>query len=250
MTFSPAPVPAAAADDATLVARYMAGDDAAFAPLLLRHQGRVFTLLLLIVRNRSLAEDLTQEAFIKVIRKLQAGEYHETGKFGSWVGSIAHRVALDALRRRKRKNAFSLDVTLHSLDGEPLLARFADNLPDAAPTPDMLLQQQDEREYMRRYIEELPAYQKQVLLMRHYGQLSFQEIAVATGVSTNTAVSRLRRALHNLRSRLAPVSTGASLLLATLLAMPPITRPLTFALTSANAHDQNLYPRDADPVRV
>lgn len=248
MTFSPAPAPSAAADDATLVARYISGDDAAFTVLLHRHQRPVYTILKRIVGDSDLAADLTQDVFIKIIDKLRSGTYQENGLFKSWLLRVAHNTAIDVIRRQKEV-AYTLDM-VPTLDKTSTSRGTGASLPDRDLTPDARLERDDMHAHLRRLIEDLPIAQRQVLLMRHYGQMTFQDIAEATGVSVNTALGRMRYALHNLRRRMQPAA-GASLLLAALLAMPPITKPLTFSVPPAeDYHDQNLYPRDADPVRL
>jgi len=243
MNFTPAPTPSAAADDATLVARYVAGDDAAFTPLLERHQRRVFTLLMMLVRDRALAEDLTQETFFKAIRALQAGEsYVEAGKFGAWVCCIARRLALDAIRHQQRGAFLSLDRLAADRITTTLPAGYT-ACTETSPTPEELLMREDTRESLRRVIEQLPLKQRQVLLMRHYAEMTFTQIADATGVNVNTTLSRMRMAMESLRRRINPATLLAAALLTTsnTISSPP---PLS------NHHDSTFYARDADPVRL
>ena len=272
MNFS-APVPAAApaADDTTLIARYLAGDDHAFAPLLARHQSRVFTTLVLIVHDRALAEDLTQDTFIKAIKMLREGRYHDEGRFGAWVSRVAHNLAIDALRRLKLKGTISLDAPLgHGAPtdrpGHTLPTRVAFTADSTAPSPETLLIQAETRDHLRRLIEELPILQRQVLLMRHYGGMSFPEIAEATGVCVSTALARMRYALIKLRQRMLPptaTATGASLLLLTLLGANATTsttaaprgrgiRPdfFTYFIPEPDSDDPTFYSGNADPVRL
>ena len=272
MNFSAsAPAASSAADDATLLARYLTGDDHAFAPLLARHQSRVFTRLVLIVHDRALAEDLTQDTFIKVIKMLRDGRYQDEGKFGAWVCRIAHNLAIDTTRRLKRTATVSLDAPIGAAPTDrpnyALPTRAAFTTDTTAPSPETLTIQTEGRDHLRRLIEELPVAQRQVLLMRHYGDMTFQEIADATGVSVNTALGRMRYALVNLRRRMLPTAsvsaTGASLLMLTLLATGGATGT-TISRTSRNirselftyfspepdSDDPNFYPRDAHPVRI
>ncbi len=267
MNFSaPAPAAASSADDATLVARYLAGDDHAFASLLGRHQGRVFTTLVLIVRDHALAEDLTQDTFIKAVKMLRDGRYKDEGKFGPWVYRIAHNLGIDATRRAKRKVTISLDAPLgygshtdRSGATVPGLAAFVAD--STAPSPEMVTIRNENHDALRRLIEDLPVAQRQVLLMRHYGDMTFREIADATGVSVNTALGRMRYALINLRRRMLPTAsaTGASVLMALLLAaggLPTnvrLTRTVPFLYstsTETDPDDPNFYPGNADPLRL
>ncbi|TPG62285.1 RNA polymerase sigma factor [Hymenobacter nivis] len=179
--------------DSALVSLYLAGQESAFALLLERHRSRTFTTILLIVRDEDAAEDLLQDAFIKAIHVLKSGRYNDEGKFGPWLCRIAHNLAIDAFRRGKRAPHLSLDG-----DG-PL----ANSLAHSEEGADDVLAREETHSRLRALIQELPPAQKEVLLMRHYGDLSFQEIADATGVSINTALGRMRYALINLRKKMA-----------------------------------------------
>ena len=95
--------------ESALIALYLAGHESAFAQLLQRHQARVFTTIHLVVRDQDLADDLTQDTFIKAIHTLQSGRYQDEGKFASWLCRIAHNLAIDAFRRAKRAPQTSLD---------------------------------------------------------------------------------------------------------------------------------------------
>lgn len=199
--------------DSALIHLYIAGQESAFAQLLERHKARVFTTIRLIVRDLDTAEDLVQDTFIKAIQTMKSGRYNEEGKFSSWICRIAHNLAIDSFRREKRSPFVSLDTTSHAFNSLSL----AEEGTDAALT------REETHERLRGLIQELPAVQKEVLLMRHYGDMSFQEIADATGVSINTALGRMRYALINLRKKMA-------------------AQPLFY--------DQTLYPGNAAPVRV
>jgi RNA polymerase sigma factor (sigma-70 family) len=178
--------------DSALVSLYLAGQESAFAMLLERHRSRAFTTILLIVRDEDVAEDLLQDTFIKAIHTLKSGRYSEENKFASWICRIAHNLAIDSFRRGKRSNTRSLsdDVVL------------ANTLTIVEEGADDALAREETYARLRELIQELPAAQKEVLLMRHYGDMSFQEIADATGVSINTALGRMRYALINLRKKI------------------------------------------------
>ena len=145
------------------------------------------------MRDEDVAEDLLQDTFIKAIQVLKGGRYNDEGKFASWLCRIAHNMAIDAFRRNKRAPHLSL-----SADDSPLpnTLALADNGVDEE------MEREETHSKLRRLIQELPDAQKEVLLMRHYGDLSFQEIADATGVSINTALGRMRYALINLRKKM------------------------------------------------
>lgn len=199
--------------DSALISLYITGQENAFAQLLERHKARVFTTIILIVRDEDAAEDLVQDTFIKAIHTMKSGRYNEEGKFSSWICRIAHNLAIDYFRREKRSPLLNLDTTSHAFNSLSL----AEEGVEATMTRD------ETHARLRELIQELPAAQKEVLVMRHYGDMSFQEIADATGVSINTALGRMRYALINLRKKMA--------------AQPAF-------------YDQNLYPRDVAPVRV
>ena len=178
--------------DSALISLYLAGQESAFGLLLERHRSRVFTTILLIVRDEEVAEDLLQDTFIKAIHTMKGGRYNEEGKFAPWICRIAHNLAIDSFRRNKRTPHISLT------DND----RLANTLTIADDGPDDLLAREETHERLRTLIQELPTAQKEVLLMRHYGDMSFQEIADATGVSINTALGRMRYALINLRKKM------------------------------------------------
>ncbi len=178
--------------DSALISLYIAGKEEAFALLLERHKRRVFTTIMLIVKDTVVAEDLLQDAFIKAVHTMKSGRYNEEGKFSSWICRIAHNLAIDSFRRGKRVPHVSLT------DND----RLANTLTIADDGPDDILAREETHTRLRALIQELPAAQKEVLLMRHYGDMSFQEIADATGVSINTALGRMRYALINLRKKM------------------------------------------------
>ena len=178
--------------DSALISLYLAGQESAFGLLLKRHRSRVFTTILLIVRDEEMAEDILQDTFIKAIHTMKGGRYNEEGKFAPWICRIAHNLAIDSLRRGKRTPHISLT------DND----RLANTLTIADDGPDDVLAREETHNRLRALIQELPAAQKEVLLMRHYGDMSFQEIADATGVSINTALGRMRYALINLRKKM------------------------------------------------
>ncbi len=178
--------------DSQLVSLYQTGNEEAFEMLLHRHKSRIYTAIYLIVRDRYEAEDLLQETFIKAVSTIKGGRYNEEGKFLPWISRIAHNMAIDHFRRRKRYPEVTLD------DGSRLFdsMQFAEESHEAKQTV------RETRARMRDLIKELPEEQKQVLIMRHYLQMSFQEIADRTGVSINTALGRMRYALINLRKKM------------------------------------------------
>ena len=179
-------------DDSQLLSAYVKGDEEAFAELVERHKDRVFTTILLIVKDRYLAEDLMQEVFIKAIRTLKSGKYNEEGKFLPWILRIAHNLAIDQFRKDKRYPTIVME------DGSSVF----NTLEFSEESVENKQIKQDTYNLLKKYVQELPEAQKEVLVMRHYMQMSFQEIADVTGVSINTALGRMRYALINLRKKL------------------------------------------------
>jgi len=177
-------------NDNELVQRFIAGDQNSLEILIQRHKGRVFSYILLIVKKQELAEDIFQETFIKVIRSLKKGKYTENGKFVSWVLRISHNLIIDHFRKEKLKGTVSND----SLDIDIFNSqKFSeDTIEDQMINTQILSEVKD-------LIHELPDDQQQVIIMRHYLDLSFKEIAEQTDVSINTALGRMRYALINLR---------------------------------------------------
>lgn len=176
--------------DHELVAAYAGGNNEAFDTLLQRHQSRVFSYIMQIVKNRELADDFFQETFVKAIMTIKQGRYMESGKFSSWLCRIAHNLIIDYFRQGKNQATVSTDD--ESVD---LLNRrdLADgNIEELIITDDIA-------DDVRRLVQSLPAAQREVLEMRFYQNLSFKEIAELTNVSINTALGRMRYAIMNMR---------------------------------------------------
>ena len=176
--------------DQDLVQAYIKGDHSAIEVLINRHRSKVYTYILLTIKNQQLAEDLFQETFIKVIQSLRAGKYKDNGKFLSWVIRIAHNLIIDHFRKEKQMNAISNDDSEVDLFNSK---KFSDD-----NIEELIVNSQIKSE-IRTLINELPDDQREVVLLRHYGNLSFKEIADQTDVSINTALGRMRYALINLR---------------------------------------------------
>ncbi len=158
--------------------------------LITRHRSKVYTYIMLTIKNQQLAEDLFQETFIKVIQSLRGGKYKDNGRFLSWVIRIAHNLIIDHFRKEKQMNSVSNDDTEVDLFNSK---KFSDK-----NIEEIIVSSQIQSE-LRSLINELPTDQREVVLLRHYGELSFKEIADQTGVSINTALGRMRYALINLR---------------------------------------------------
>jgi RNA polymerase sigma-70 factor (ECF subfamily) len=176
--------------DQELVQAYIKGDSSAIELLINRHRAKVYTYILLTIKNQQLAEDLFQETFIKVIQSLRGGKYKDNGRFLSWVIRIAHNLIIDHFRKEKQMNSVSNDDSEVDLFNSKKLSD--KNIEEVIVNSQI-------RAELRGLINELPDDQREVVLLRHYGELSFKEIADQTNVSINTALGRMRYALINLR---------------------------------------------------
>ncbi|WP_445733508.1 RNA polymerase sigma factor [Mariniflexile sp.] len=175
--------------DATLVSNYIKGDESALETLIYRHKHKIYSFIYSKVYDRDVAEDIFQDTFIKVIRTLKRGAYNEEGKFLPWVMRISHNLVIDFFRKNSRMPKFS------NTDEFNIFSVLSDTSLNAENS---IIKEQVETD-VRRLVDELPADQREVLLMRIYEDLSFKEISDKTGVSINTALGRMRYALINLR---------------------------------------------------
>jgi RNA polymerase sigma factor (sigma-70 family) len=177
-------------DDTQLVRHYISGEESAFEILLKRHKDRVFNYVHMTVRDRQLAEDIFQETFTKAIITLKGGKYNEEGKFLPWVMRIAHNLIIDTYRRNKKMPSVEPKNEDHDIFAS--LNVFDKNIESE------MIEEQIHLD-LRKLVAHLPEEQREVIVMRHYEDLSFKEIADKTNVSINTALGRMRYALINLR---------------------------------------------------
>ena len=175
--------------DQELIGKYLAGYEPALEKLIRRHKSRVFAYILMVVKDKELAEDLFQDTFIKVINTFRSGQYKEEGKFIQWVMRIAHNLIIDFFRKAKRSPIVENNDDYDIFDKVRIPVESVE---------DQLITEQIHRD-VKKLIDYLPKEQKEVLVMRHYGDMSFKDIAEVTNVSINTALGRMRYALINLR---------------------------------------------------
>lgn len=166
------------------------GREEAVSILLERHRKRVYDYIRMMVKDADLADDLFQETLIKVLKSLREERYIDNGRFVAWVMRIAHNQIIDYFRRQKQQNQISSEEAGYDLLNNRKLAE---------PTVEDRIVQEQIHEDLRRLVEELPSEQREVVVMRHYHDMSFKDIAEQTGVSINTALGRMRYALINLR---------------------------------------------------
>lgn len=176
--------------DHELIQNFLQGSRSSIEVLINRHRRKVFSYILFNVKDSHLAEDIFQDTFIKVIRSIQRGRYNDNGKFLSWVLRISHNLIIDHYRKEKQLQTVSNDSFEKDIFNS---AKFSDKTIE-----DNLVNIQISRE-IRGLIQELPQDQKEVVILRHYCDMSFKEIADHTNVSINTALGRMRYALINLR---------------------------------------------------
>lgn len=178
------------ATDQQLIQLYVKGDSAAFEDLIKRHKDRIFTSIVIMVKDRSIAEDIFQEVFIKIIDTLRGGSYAEEGKFLPWALRIAHNLCVDHFRKVKRNPVVLNRSEEHDMfDSMDLLEEGAEG---------KIIRSQG-HELVRQLLDTLPQEQREVIVLRHFANLSFKEIAEKTNCSINTALGRMRYGLINLR---------------------------------------------------
>jgi RNA polymerase sigma-70 factor (ECF subfamily) len=175
--------------DQQLIHLYLDGDSEALSSLIDRYKDKIYTSIYLLVKDKYLAEDIFQDAFIKVIDTINGGRYTDEGKFLPWVMRIAHNLCVDHFRKVKRS------PSIKTSDDHDIFEVL--NFSEAGAEEKMIQGQSHDR--VRRMLDMLPEDQKEVIVMRHYADLSFKEIAKLTDCSINTALGRMRYGLINLR---------------------------------------------------
>ncbi|MBC7884438.1 MAG: sigma-70 family RNA polymerase sigma factor [Saprospiraceae bacterium] len=176
-------------NDQELISHYLTGNQPAFEVLLKRHKDKIYTSIYLFVKDTELAEDIFQEVFIKIVDTLRKDRYNNEGKFLQWAMRIAYNMCVDHFRRSKRMSKVS---TTESFDIFNVIECRDDNMEGA-----IIKSQIHTR--LRDVIDLLPDEQREVVILRHYADMSFKEISQMTRVSINTSLGRMRYALINLR---------------------------------------------------
>lgn len=176
--------------DEQLVSRYISGDETALEVLISRYQQKIFSYIIMVVRDKELAEDLFQDTFIKVINTLRLGNYREEGKFNQWIMRITRNLIIDHFRKNQK---------VSFVDNNNENGSFFDYLSEPSLSVEQVMITNQIHESLRSLITLLPDKQREVLMMRLYQDMSFKEIADITNVSINTALGRMRYAILNLR---------------------------------------------------
>ncbi len=177
--------------DNSLVEAYIKGEERCLQVLIDRHKNKIYSYILMLVKQQELAEDIFQDTFIKVIQNLKRGKYVDNGRFPSWVMRIAHNLVIDFYRKQKHMKVVSNDDNDYDLLNS---TKYAESTVEDKMVYSQILSDVSE------LLELLPDNQKEVVKLRHYMGLSFKEIAEETGVSINTALGRMRYALINMRT--------------------------------------------------
>lgn len=169
------------------------GNQQAFTELMNRHQTKIYSYIYSMIGSGGKADDIFQETFTKVITKMD-DTYNEQGKWIAWVMRIAHNATIDHIRKQKRFVDVSTDYD------EESNTDFYDRLPDEDwVSAQKQLEKAEDKSSLMKHITNLADEQRQVVMLRHYYEMPFKEIAELTDVSINTALGRMRYALINLR---------------------------------------------------
>ena len=175
--------------DQQIVRMYIDGDSNALSTLVNRYKDKIFTSIYLLVKDKYLAEDIFQDVFIRVIDTLKGGRYTDEGKFLPWAMRIAHNLCVDHFRKVKR------NPTIKTSDDRDIFEVL--NFSEAGVDTRIMAEQTSDK--VRKLIDLLPEDQREVIILRHYADLSFKEIAQLTNCSINTALGRMRYGLLNMR---------------------------------------------------
>lgn len=179
--------------DTELIRSFQEGDTEAFEVLIYRYKDKIYSSILFFVKDNYLAEDLFQDVFIKIIDTLKNKRYTEEGKFLPWALRIAHNLCVDYFRKVKRTPAIK---TSDNKDIFDVINIYQDGA-------DQKIMQSQSHDRVRMMLELLPEEQREIIVLRHYANLSFKEIAQITNCSINTALGRMRYGLINLRKMMA-----------------------------------------------
>lgn len=186
--------------DEALLARYRRGDVDAFRSLVRRHQRALYNFALRQVRAPSVAEDIVQDVFVRIVQNVQT--FKEESRFSTWAYTIARNLCIDHLRKGVHRRHASLDQpTSGDDDGEGV--PLGEKVAGSTMAADRTVIGKQLQAHIRAAVEALPEDQREVFLMRQVSELPFKEIAEIVGVSENTVKSRMRYALERLQGALA-----------------------------------------------
>jgi len=175
--------------DRDLIGLYQQGNQAAISELIYRYKQKVYSSIFFLVRDKELSEDLFQDTFIKIITSIRDGRYNEQGKFLPWALRIAHNLVIDHFRKDKNM-PMKRDTEEYSV---------FDYMPSSSVNADESLIEDERVLKVRNLLEQIPAEQREVVIMRHYGELSFKEISEVLNININTALGRMHYAILKMR---------------------------------------------------
>lgn len=174
--------------DNQLIEAFKNGTATAFESLINRHKDKIFSSILFLVKDKYLAEDLFQDSFIKIIDTIRNNRYNEQGKFLPWAMRIAHNLCVDHFRKVKRETV----IKTNNND-------FFEMYQGSEEASDKKIERNEDSHQLRQLLDLLPEKQREVLVLRHYGEMNFKEISEITNCSINTALGRMRYSLMNIR---------------------------------------------------
>lgn len=178
--------------DQELIRLYIAGNNQAFTALVHRHKNRIFTTIVLLVRDRDLAEDIFQEVFIKIVNALQSGQYTDNSRFLAWAVRIAHNACISHFRKTHTQPQIMMSYN----------DDLGNNMKLSEHSQEYRMIKAEITEEINVMLDRLPRLQREVLILRYYADLSYKEIAQTIGISINTALGRVRYAIGNLRKQM------------------------------------------------
>ena len=176
--------------DADLISKFVNEDREALGVLMERYRNKVYNYILMLVKDSNVADDVYQDVFIKISSFLKEGRYKDDGRFVHWVLRISHNKVIDHFRLQKNKKLVSTDDESRS--------NIAESIDTTGNVENKMIKHQLELD-VRKLVDSLPVEQREVVILRHYLDMPFKDIAEQTGVSINTALGRMRYALINLR---------------------------------------------------
>ena len=173
-------------EDRILIERCLKGDEKAYEELLRTYRTSVFSICLRMVRNRTVAEDIAQEVFIKVFAALN--RYDPAYPFASWLNRITSNLCIDHLRKEKDRT-LSLDQPIGGGDDDLLI-----QIPSPAAGPDREMESREMMAILEEAMGILPEHYRIIVILRHQEQLSYEEISDTLGIPLGTVKARIHRA--------------------------------------------------------
>jgi RNA polymerase sigma-70 factor (ECF subfamily) len=187
--------------DEALMARFQDGDRSAFTALVRRHQGKLYNFTLRTLRSPQLAEDVTQETFVRVVHR--SADFRGSSKFSTWLHAIARNLCIDELRKAKHRRHASLDQPAHGSADEDGGRPLGEEIAGKGQDPDRATGGNELKDRIARAVDLLPDDQREVFILREVSNLPFAEIAEIVKVPEPTVKSRMRYALERLQAALA-----------------------------------------------